>query len=291
MSPHIILKDESQTISIDAREKGQDPFANTGKSRQTAASSEEFLSYVETMLERRRQSSGLGLLSPSESGYRAFTPTAEEPKSMKEAIDFAILKSNSASPAKRGVNRFEISRGGDRIAAIMLTRSAYRLGETVSAVLSFDDSDIPCYSLNATLESSEVVDPAIALRSKASIQRVTRRVHASYTESTVFARRVVFNPVIPVSATPDFLTSGISHEWKLRFEFVTRRMKEDEEPSSGSDDLLEELAQDERGNERGTVAAGVQMMPCETFDVTVPLQVYGATTGFDELNEVGDFPI
>ena len=290
MSPHIFLKDEA-CIEIVENQKSQRAFLGaSSRGRKQPSSAEDFLQYVETMLERRRQSSGFGLLSPSESGYRSFTPTAEEPKSMKEAIDFAILKSNSASQAKRSTNRYEISRGGDRIAAIMLARPAYRLGETVSVIVAFDEPDLPCYYLHTTLESSETIDPALALRSKASIQRVTRRVHASHSESIIFAKRVVFNPVIPLSSAPEFLTSGICHEWKLHFEFVTSRLKENEEPESAFD-LLEELAQDERGNERGTIAAGVQMMPCETFDVTVPLQVYGATAGFDEMREVGDFPI
>jgi len=290
MSPHIFLRDEARIRSVEKQQKGK-PWAGYGTHRKGSSSSQDFLTYVETMLERRRQSSGFGLLSSSETGYRPFTPTSEEPKSMKEAIDFAILKCNLASSSKRGANRFEISRGGDRIAAIMLARPAYRLGETIPVVLTFDESDIPCYSLRATLESSETVDAAIALRSKASIQRATRWVHASHTESTIFARRVVFNPVIPMSSTPEFLTSGVSLEWKLRFEFVTHRLREGEEPESGLDDLMEDLAQDERSNERGSIAAGVQMMPCETFDMTIPLQVYGATAAFDEMYEVGDYPI
>lgn len=287
MSPHIILRDEARIRSVEKQQKGK-LLAGFDTDIKSKSSSQDFLTYVQTMLERRRQSSGFGLLSPSEPGYRPFTPSSEEPKSVREAIDFAILKCNLVSSSNRGAKRFEISRGGDRIAAIMLARPAFRLGETVPIVLSFDDADLPCYSLRATLESSETVDAAIALRSKASIQRATRRIHASHTESTIFARRVVVSPVIPMTSTPEFLTSGFSHEWRLRFEFVTSRVKEGEEPEN---DLLEDLAQDERSAERGTVAAGVQMMPCETFDVTIPLKVYGATSIFDETYEVGDFPI
>ena len=291
MLPHIILKDEARIESVGKQQKGKAVVAGAATGRKTASSSQDLLLYVNTMLERRRQRSELSLLSPSENGYQPFTPTAEEPSSMKEAIDFAVLKSNLASPAKRGTNRFEISREGKRIVTIVLARSAYRLGETISVILSFDEADIPCYTVHATLESSENVDAAIALRSKASIQRVTRRVYASHTESTIFAKRIVFDPAIPINATPEFLTSGISHEWKLRFEFVTSRQKESEEPESHFDDMLEELAQDERGNERGIIAAGVQMIPCEAVDVAIPVQVYGATAGFDDMNEVGDFPI
>ena len=287
MSPHIILKDEARTTTIKSSKASQDLAADSFTPRRPNSSSQDFLSYVDSMLERQRQSSGIGLLSPSENGERSLTPTSEQPKTMKEAIDVAILKSNFTGSSKQSANRFEIKRGGDRIAAILLARPSYRLGETVPVVVSFEESEIPCYSLHATLESSESVDPTIALRSKASILRVTRRIHASHVESTLFAQRSFFSPVIPINSTPEFLTSGVSLAWRLRFEFVTRRLKGKEESDSGPEDLLEDIAHDERG----IITAGVQSMPCETFDVTVPLHVYGATAASDEMHTVGDFPI
>lgn len=287
MSPHIILKDEARTAAIESSQVREVLTDNSFTTRRRNSSSQSFLSYVESMLERQRQSSGIDLLSPSENGERSLTPTSEQPKSMKEAIDLAILKSNLAGSSKQSTNRFEITRGGDRIAAVLLARPSFRLGETVPVVVSFEDSDIPCYSLHATLESSESVDPTIALRSKASILRVTRRVHASHFDSTLFSQRSFFSPVIPINSTPEFLTSGISLTWRLRFEFVTRRLKSKEETDSGLEDFLEDIAQDERG----IIRAGIQSMPCETFDVTIPLHVYGATAATDEMHTVGGFPI
>lgn len=287
MSPHIILKDEARTTTVKSSQAGQDLAADSFTDRRPNSSSQDFLSYVESMLERQRQNSGIGLLSPSENGERSLTPTSEQPRTMKETIDVAIMKSNLAGLSKQSANRFEITRGGDHIAAILLARPSFRLGETVPVMVSFEESDIPCYSLHATLESSESVDPAIALRSKASILRVTRRVHASHFDSTLFAQRSFFSPVLPINSTPEFLTSGVSLAWRLRFEFFTRRLKGKEESESGQEDLLEDIIQDERG----TITAGVQSMPCETFDVTVPLHVYGATSATDEMHTVGDFPI
>ncbi|KAK4697132.1 hypothetical protein P7C71_g893, partial [Lecanoromycetidae sp. Uapishka_2] len=92
--------------------------------------------------------------------------------------------------------------------------------------------------------------------------------------------------MIPGTATPEFITSGISLEWSLRFEFVTGRVGDVEESDESPDDLMEEVARDERGS----VNAAVQVLPCETFDVSVPLRVYGAV-GFDEKTEAGEFPI
>lgn len=291
MSPHIVLNRHAIISAISETQK-QPSFAFDTPSYQKRDGSQDFVSYVETMLERRRQSSGLGLLSPTEGGHRSLTPTADEPATMKEAIDLAILQSTTTTSSRRSANRFEITRSGHRVAVIMLARPAYRLGETVSVAIAFDDAEIPCYSLHAMLESSESIDPAIALRSKPSIQRVTRRVHASRTETTIFSRRVVFNPVIPVSGTPNFLTSGVSHEWRLRFEFVTSHNQHNDETETKDEDLLEEITpRDDRERERGKVMAGVEIMACETFEVTVPLQVYGSTAAFDEMHEMGEFTI
>ena len=291
MSPHIILDRHAIITAISETQK-QPSFASNTSSYQKRDDSQEFVSYVETMLDRRRQSSGLGLLSPTEGGYRSLTPTADEPATMKEAIDHAILQSTTTTSSRRSASRFEITRSGHRVAVIMLARPAYRLGETISVAVAFDDAEISCYSLHATLESSESIDPAIALRSKASIQRVTRRVHASRTESTIFSRRTVFNPVIPMSGTPDFLTSGVSLEWRLRFEFVTSHNVQNEGMETKHEDLFEEITpRDDRERERGKVMAGVEIMACETFEVTVPLQVYGNTAAFDETHDIGEFSI
>lgn len=292
MSPHIILNSHATISSIAETQERSHVASRLPSSQESNDSPQDFLSYVETMLERRQQSSGLGLLSPTEGGYRSITPTAEEPATIKEAIDLAILQSTTTTSSRKSANRFEITRSGYRVAVIMLARPAYRLGETVSVAVAFDDTDIPCYSLHATLDSAEIIDPAIALRSKASIQRATRRVHASRTESTMFSRRVVFSPVIPMNGTPTFITSGVSHEWRLRFEFVTSQTKNVEESDTSGEDLLEEITpRDERERERGRTMAGVETMACETFEVTVPLEVYGSTAAFDEKHHAGEYAV
>ncbi|EOD44160.1 Rgp1 [Neofusicoccum parvum] len=216
---------------------------------------------------------------------------------MKEAIDFAILRSNTSFSSNASTNRFEIARNGRRVAVIKLARPAFRLGETISTIIDFENADISVYGIAVTLESSEKVDPAIALRSGASIYRVTRKVHASFAENTLFARRVSFAPTVPPNATPEFITSGINLEWKLRVEFVTPRLgysssvaspttptTEKEAPWGGMQGLLEELASDDRG----TVLAAVERLNCESFEVAVPIRVYGAATGSDSLTVAGE---
>lgn len=286
MSPHTILHNVASISSVEhvqiARAIPKDP----SPLKVSSPSPKEFLSYVENILETPRLT-GFGLLSPTEIDSQSHTPMSEEPSTMRESIDIAILRSNVATSSNRSANRFEITRSGERVAVILLARPAYRLGEAVPIAVDFQESSISCYSLHATLETAETIDPAIALRSKASVQRVTRRIHASHFESGISTRKVFFSPMIPTASTPEFITSGINLEWKLRFEFVTARLGGTEELEEETFGLMEEVARDERGS----VHAAVQGLPCETFDVTVPLRVYGATAKFDEKTEAGNFPI
>lgn len=207
---------------------------------------------------------------------------------MKDAIDTAILRSNLTGAANQSANRFEIARSGKRVAVIMLARPSYRLGETMSAVIDFSDAHIPCYSVHVSLETSEKVDPAIALRSNASIYRVTKKVHASFSENALFARKLAFSPTIPPNATPEFITSGVSLEWKLRVEFITPRLVHGHDDDVVVwDDLLENVSRDDRG----VILAAVQRLPAESFEVQVPIRVYGAVSGVAEGPDEEGLPV
>jgi hypothetical protein len=84
---------------------------------------------------------------------------------------------------------------------------------------------------------------------------------------------VVFSPAIPVSATPTLLTTGIKLDWDLRFEFVTTHSKHDAEVHLSGGRLLEMMDQDERGS----VYSALENLPSESFEIAIPLTVYGET--------------
>lgn len=289
MSPYIILRDQARISSI-----GSGPEASNGsltkqprKGRKANDSSfEDFLEYVDNLLDRPRQNSSIGLLSPTDT-MPGRSIIMDEPQSMKEAIDLAILRSNLTGMANQSANRFEIARSGRRVAVIMLARPSYRLGETISALIDFTNTDIPCYSVHVSLENSEKVDPAIALRSNASIYRVTRKVYASFSENALFAQRLTFSPTIPPNATPEFITSGVSLEWKLRIEFITPRLAHEDGEEVFWDDLLEEIASDDRG----VILAAAERLSAESFEVQVPIRVYGAVTGAPEAGDEEGLPV
>ncbi|KAF2803526.1 Rgp1-domain-containing protein [Mytilinidion resinicola] len=275
MSPYILLKDLAKTSTVDPNALVSNGISKSpAKQPETEDPLSDFLGYVDNLLEKPRQNSSMGLLSPTEP-IPGRLSVAEEPETMKEAIDLAILRSNVTSASNQSANRFEIARSGRRVAVIMLARPAYRLGETISAVIDFKNANIPCYSVHVSLETSEKVDPAIALRSNASIYRVTRKVHASFAENTLFAQRLSFCPTIPPNSTPEFITSGVSLEWKLRIEFITPRLTHEDGDEAIWNELLEEISSDDRG----VILGAVERLPCDSFEVAVPVRVYGAVAG------------
>ncbi|KAI1863981.1 hypothetical protein JX265_005016 [Neoarthrinium moseri] len=274
MSPYIILRDLAKVQQLD---KNASSAEKTKVKPLPNSTLHGFLGYVEELLDRPRN--GSGLLSPTAHGPSSRRPSAfEEAATAREAIDLAIMRSNlSSSDSGQSTNRFEIARNGQRVGVVMLARPAYRLGEAVSMAIDFTDAEIPCYAVHAALETAERIEPAFALRSEASVHRVTRKVYGSSSEATLFARRIVFSPTIPINATPEFVTSGLSLEWKIRVEFVvpssTAEDTEAERRAEGPHPLLEEISRDDRG---GLVMVAAENLECESFEVAVPLRVYGA---------------
>jgi len=267
MVPYVLLRDEARVQKIGSSPLPPKKEQSIGRLTWTSASG--FLSYVDEILEQKTsRSSPPALKTP----LASIPETSRDPPTCKDAIDLAILRSNQVTDSNRSTNRFEIARNGRRIAVVVLNRPSHRLGETIVATIDFVGAALPCYSMRATLETSEKVAPSLAMRSSTSVNRATRRVHASYSENTLFATRVVFSPAIPISATPTLLTSGVNLEWVLRFEFVTSSSHGEDAGPSGAM-LLESVGEDDRGS----VFASLENLSCESFEISIPLIVYGET--------------
>lgn len=266
MQPHVVLRDIARTQSIGLTEEHEKPLLASSRKN---GSADDFLKYVDTLLDRnRRRQSSSGTMDIMAGGgdLPGASPTVQ-------AINRAILFSNqSSSNNESSSNRFEISRAGLRVAVIMIDRSLHRLGETVTAVIDFSERDVSCASLHATLETTEKVTPSLAVRSAASINRVTRRVYAAHSDNVLFSTRAVFAPTIPTGAAPTFVTSGVSLEWSLRFEFGTLKAVEQD---GGEINHEPELFEDDVKDERGVVSIAVERLACETFEVVIPITVYG----------------
>lgn len=279
MSPYVLLRDEAQVKSGTKSLKAH----KSKKPSSAPATFTEFLNYVDELVARPRNEHD-GLLSPSVMTTSRRPSAVDEAMTSREAIRLAILRSNMTTDGQQSQNRFVIARNGLRVGVVMLTRPFYKLGEVVTMAVDLSDADMPCYAVHMTLETSEKVDPSLAVRSEVSIQRVTRKVYVTASDTTLYSRRVVFTPTIPISATPEFYTSGVSLDWKIRVEFVVPSRGEDadgDQPAP-SHHLLEQISKDERG---GLVLAAVENLACESFDVSVPLRVYGAVgSGLERLD-------
>lgn len=286
MSPYIILRDRApiQWLDIHPAEP------RTAKPIEPALETplNEFLTYANNLLLQPHLPPSIDQLSPMESTRSRQSSGFREPRSVRESVEIAILRSNIATESRRSANRFNISRNGHRVAVVILARPAYRLGETITAAIDFTDAEIPCYAVYAALETSEKVDPAIALRSSSTIHRVTRRTYFSHSESTLFSRRVIFRPTIPISCSPSFITSGVSLEWKILMEFVTPSLEGYKNSNFQKRwKLLEGVYKDDRG----VVLGAADILDCESFEISVPIQVYGAPVGNNKVEVTDGFQV
>ena len=286
MSPYVILKDQARTASI-ARtlQKSSPTFSSAGNQLDAQTGSRnDFMSYINGLLKPKEEKLNKPLLSPSATTSNNFS-ASDSPMSMQETINFAVSQSNMNTIGQQSANRFEIARAGYRVAVVKLTRPSYRLGESIFGAIDFKGAQIPSFSVFVTLETSEVVDSAIALRSTNSIYRATRKIYATYAENTLYCQQTSFSLTIQPSSAPQFVTSGINLEWKLKIEFVTSKLsfKYDDTPSS-SFNLLEEVSRDDRGFSSN----GLETLPCDSFEAAIPITVYGAIAeSYDKSPEGG----
>ena len=278
--PYIILKDKARSQSLVSNIAPKDVRMKAHALAIACGTESGFLSYATDLLGRTREGLGLGFMSPSS----PYDSKLTEKWHSNDFISSAAYYRDSSNPLKHGVSSFQIQRGGNRVAAVLLARSTFSLGEPVSTVVDFHDADIPCYGLHVSLETSEIVDTAIAVRSGPSIHRATRRVYGQSSESTMCSRRSTFTFMIPMTATPGFVTSGVSLEWSLRLEFVTGHDIKDYIESGC---LLEKVLEDDRGK----ILCGAQELPCESFDIKIPLKVYGAIEKLIDKTQIATYSV
>ncbi|KAF2221090.1 Rgp1-domain-containing protein [Elsinoe ampelina] len=289
MSPYILLNDMATTSLLPTDTDPSTFFTTPQPSRPAPTPStgmDDFLRYTARLL--TQQPAGAPLVSPSATTDRRFSTDMPNPRNMKERIDFSILRANHSSlPTSSSNNRFTIARSGQHVAVLTLLRPSFRLGETVLVKIDFrppasaQQTAQPTYLVTVSLETSERVDPSLALRSATSIARVTRKVHASATETVLFARQATFGLEVPVAATPSFETTGVRLDWRVRVEFTTGKEKEKQSGSEGGEGKMEEwfaaggLLEHVSSDDRGKILVAKERLQAETFEVGVPIKVFG----------------
>ena len=266
-SPYIILQNAADLQPVS--NNSSIPWSRPSRDPSTLHGSDgPFSSFVSHLLGEQLGGLNQVPLSPTELSTPTHTGVEKHTANLstKNVIDTHISRGDLLAASKAVSSRFDIHRFGQRVATIMLARSAYKLGDTIIASIDFRRGHVPCFSFHAHLETSEEVEEALALRSNASILRATRRIHASQFENTIGARRIVSRFIIPLAATPDFKTSGVSLEWALRFEFTIKS-----KINADDSEVFDEIAADERGK----IIAAAQELQTESFEVSIPVRVFG----------------
>uniref|UniRef100_A0A183CRF9 Movement protein n=1 Tax=Globodera pallida TaxID=36090 RepID=A0A183CRF9_GLOPA len=115
---------------------------------------------------------------------------------------------------------YEIKSGGRLIAAVVIFRNVFKLGDDVVGRFEFPQEEVQCLQALVRAES----------------------VHVFGTEHmvTAFVRETHFKLQLPMNAVPSFTTESVKVRWRLRFEFVTTPQKVMEQKG----DRLQTLADD-----------------------------------------------
>ncbi|KAI8813823.1 Rgp1-domain-containing protein [Cladochytrium replicatum] len=170
---------------------------------------------------------------------------------------------------------FDICKNNEHVAHLSLLRNAYRLGETVTSIITFSNSSIPCFLLSVYLETAEQIDVAFAARPKQQLNKLTRKVVAEYHKYTLNTKRVSVALSIPITCTPEFQTTAVSVQWFLRMEFVTG--------------VRERLHHITTSDAHFAHYQGMPLVDVESFDCVIPLCVFGSGPAGTRTQSVASF--
>ena len=355
MSPYIVLKDSARTEDLHGQLGSRDKARFLQPDEICAQSSEgDFNDYVLKLLENPRRNSTTSLLSPTAEPEQ--TPNGTTLNGMispitrlatRDLVENAIRYSTQPVPSDSAgassatsQTHFTIARAGQPVAHLSVSRPALRLGDVLQLVIDFPSLSpmnpdtacpgpfqnmgqslvLPVYALAATLESIETVDPTLAIRSRSSIERATRRIWdrrvsgGANAMALGWSRRWAGTLKVPTQATPGFTTTAVGLSWYVRVEIIVEagrsgaRSHLQEYDSDGEDDgatgnevlhtkgkhgkstnprrtradaLLEQLSEDGRGS----VMAAARRLGCESFEVMVPVRVFGAAGVVTKLDD------
>ncbi|KAJ3217670.1 hypothetical protein HDU67_007493 [Dinochytrium kinnereticum] len=187
-------------------------------------------------------------------------PKPARSMNMHDDEQLTLMQNLTLICQRSGKLSFDICKNNEHVAQLKLTRGLYRLGETITGILDFSKSSIPCFQVSAFLENSETVDAPFAIKPKAQLVRSTRRVFAEQHRYTVNVCRTGISLPIPLGCTPDFKTTAVSLSWVLRLEFITGL----------STTLLTPAASDVNFVHLGVM----NHADVEAFDCLIPLKVF-----------------
>jgi len=102
---------------------------------------------------------------------------------------------------------YDICKNNEHVAQLTFLKTSFRVGESISGMIDFSKSTIPCYQVSFFLESNEVIEVPFAVKNKATTSKLARRVVDEHHEFCLNTKKTFLKLTFPVAATPDFVTS------------------------------------------------------------------------------------
>lgn len=153
------------------------------------------------------------------------------------------------------------------------------------------------------LESHEVVESSIALRSPQYLTRVSRKCHSEFHSFCLNNRRLAFSLPIPTTASPEFQTTGgknisfififyfitlllihfsffllVKLQYYLKLEFITSNQPKN---NNDTESLSPKSYLSINIDERHKFFQSQQDVQVSTFDCQIPIKIYGSPNGSD----------
>uniref|UniRef100_A0A915HX06 Uncharacterized protein n=1 Tax=Romanomermis culicivorax TaxID=13658 RepID=A0A915HX06_ROMCU len=132
-------------------------------------------------------------------------------------IPFRLLSSTDYTDeisAAANIRKTQIFRVADEqrgeICSIKMERKIFKLGDDVSAILEFENSNFKCFEFSAFLQTVEEINDQ---------KKKNEVTYCEKTEFCAFYKSCQIDLQIPTRAPPSFFTDFINLKWRLRFEF------------------------------------------------------------------------
>ncbi|ODV90083.1 hypothetical protein CANCADRAFT_43770 [Tortispora caseinolytica NRRL Y-17796] len=228
--PIAILRDEAVVRPITGRgfekivEKKIEMRRRLSSGAGLQESREDFYEFMKDIIHTDSQSRRPSISSPLVSSS-SFSDAEEmySKFSSRDAIDYLVRQSAANKP-----QIFNVSWKHGFVAAVNLHRQFYRLGDRIFLNVDMQNSTQNCVHISAALETNEVVNESIALKSAEEISRLTTVVACEQSSITYGQVFVGFSFVVPPGAVPSFKTEEVTYQWAVKITFV---IQEDAEGS------------------------------------------------------------
>ncbi|ORX49180.1 Rgp1-domain-containing protein [Hesseltinella vesiculosa] len=303
MNPVVMVKDEARVDIVPDRTGCRGPRGSISslaslptphtstpegvRSAESQSQREQFLLYVNDLLEKSQQDHDIQEITRRESNAYDEQPMLYD-EDQDDAMTEQAYRKTCAQIVSRIVHAsrkamYDLCKSNQRVAKLQLTKTDHRLGEPIQGVLDFSEATLATYKVSITLESHEVIEPSICLRPQAYINRVSKKSHSDFHAFCLTNRRLAFSLPIPTTSSPDFQTTGVKLQYYLKFEFVT----------SNSNDTTAPPFLCIQRDDRHQHYQSQEHIPVSTFDCQIPVKVYGSPSGADRTiyGQIHTFPV